>query len=222
MRTKTLLIAAAALAVGLVTSQAQNVYSQNVVGYVNVPLVGGGSYNLIANPLNNANNNLTNLFPTASDGDSILTWNVAAFDFDGTIPAYSTFVNAWNANVLLKPGQGFFYVNNGGNRTNTFVGEVIQGSYSNYIAGSGSYNCLGSSAPLGGSFTNAIVGFTPADGDSVLKWDVAAFDFSGTIPAYSTFVNAWNTTALNIGVGEGFFYVRNGGNVNWLRDFTVN
>lgn len=222
MRTKTLLIAAAALAVGLVTSQAQNVYSQNVVGYVNVPLIGGGAYNLIANPLNNANNNLTNLFPTAGDGDTILRWDAAATDFNPTFPAYSTFFNAWSANFLLKPGEGFFYVNSGSNRTNTFVGEVIQGSYTNSLLGSGAYNSIASSVPIGGSFTNAIVGITPADGDTVLKWDPIATDFNPTFPAYSTFFNAWSTTALNLNVGEGFFYVRNGGNVNWVRNFTVN
>ncbi len=43
-------MAAAALAAGLVTSNAQ-VYSANVVGYVNVPAAGGGSYTLAATPL---------------------------------------------------------------------------------------------------------------------------------------------------------------------------
>ena len=40
MRTKTLLLAGAALAFSLATSQAQ-VYSQNVVGYVNINLTNG-------------------------------------------------------------------------------------------------------------------------------------------------------------------------------------
>ena len=64
MRTKTLLSTAALLAAGVATPMAQssNVYSLNVVGYVNVPVYGGGQYNMICNPLNNANNNITNLF----------------------------------------------------------------------------------------------------------------------------------------------------------------
>jgi hypothetical protein len=75
MRTKALLCAAA-VAAGALSAMAQsNVYSLNVVGYVNVPLVGGGAFNMIANPLNNTGtggNNISNLFSAvAQDGDTI-------------------------------------------------------------------------------------------------------------------------------------------------------
>src|SRR5271165_5836493 len=50
MRTKSILLGAAALAAGLVTSMAANVYSVNVVGYVNVN-VSSNQYSLLENPL---------------------------------------------------------------------------------------------------------------------------------------------------------------------------
>ncbi len=56
MRTKTLLIASAALAAGILTSSAQT-YSQNIVGYVSQSLVYNGStpsshgWANVANPL---------------------------------------------------------------------------------------------------------------------------------------------------------------------------
>ena len=57
---KTLLMAAAALAAGIITSQAQPVYSQNIVGYVNQTFVSG--YVNVANPLDNGGgNSLTNI-----------------------------------------------------------------------------------------------------------------------------------------------------------------
>src|SRR2546421_1894502 len=63
MRTKTL-VCAAALAAGALTSWAQsNVYSLNVVGYVNV-VFPPGQFTVFANPLNNANNAISNIFPT--------------------------------------------------------------------------------------------------------------------------------------------------------------
>src|SRR5438445_9265669 len=71
---KTLLIAAAALAASVISSQAQ-VYSQNIVGYVNAPAPAG--YSGLANPLANGNNSATNFFDTISgnsDGNIILTW----------------------------------------------------------------------------------------------------------------------------------------------------
>ena len=154
MRTKSLLAAAAITAAGLASSLAQsNVYSLNVVGYVNTVVEGGGTYSLLCNPLNNQNNNLTNVFSTAAGAQQpssqILTWDVVNFDFDVLQPAFVA--GAWTANVGLPPGKGFFYVNNGSTFTNTFVGEVVQGSFTNLIVGSGSYNCIGSSAPIGGS-----------------------------------------------------------------------
>ena len=65
MRTKTLLIAAAALAVSAGISMAQT-YSQNIVGYANVVIAGNGQYSLLANPFDDGNGNLlTNLLNTA-------------------------------------------------------------------------------------------------------------------------------------------------------------
>jgi hypothetical protein len=54
MKTKTLLIAAAALVAGIVSSEAQ-VYSANIVGYVNVS-GNANQFALIANPLDNGTN----------------------------------------------------------------------------------------------------------------------------------------------------------------------
>src|SRR5689334_13144681 len=222
MRTKSLLCAAA-LAAGVATSMAQsNVYSLNVVGYVNVATTGGSLFNLIANPLNNTNNSITNLFSVAQDGDQIYRWNAAIQDLDGTIYTYSTFLGKWDGNFNLKPGEGVFYLNAGGNRTNTFVGEVIQGPYTNTILGGGNFNMIASRAPIGLSFTNSIVGLPPSDGDQVYTWNVALQDLDGgQIGTYSTFVGKWDTTTIQVPVGIGFFYLGAGGNKTWVRNFTV-
>jgi hypothetical protein len=66
MRTKTLLLSAAAMAAGLVSSVAQsNVYSVNVVGYVNQVLP-AGTLVAVANPLDNGTNTL--------DSGAVLDW----------------------------------------------------------------------------------------------------------------------------------------------------
>jgi len=224
MRTKSLLAAAAIVAAGVSTQAQSNVYSLNVVGYVNTVVEGGGTYSLLSNPLNNTSaggNNSTNLFSTAAgaqqDTAQILTWDVNTFDFAALQPSFGGGV--WTANVPLPVGKGFFYVNPGDTFTNTFVGEVVQGAFVNPIVGSGSYNCVGSSVPIGGSFTNALVGLVPADTDQVLKWDKATFDFDATQPSFGGGV--WTTTALSVNVGEGLFYVSTGADQNWSRNFTV-
>jgi hypothetical protein len=225
MRTKTLLCAAA-LAAGVATSMAQsNVYSLNVVGYVNVPLQGGVSFNLIANPLNNTNNNITNLFTTAaSDGDQIFTWNAAIQDLGGTIYTYSIVSHSWDGSRVLNPGEGIFYLATGGNVTNTFVGEVIQGSYTNPVPvlGGVAFNLFGSSIPIGGSFTNAIGGINSSDGDQVFTWNVLTQDLGASIATYSIVSHSWDNPAIPVPPGNGFFYLGTGGNQNpWVRNFTV-
>ncbi|HUC86042.1 MAG TPA: hypothetical protein VL970_12670, partial [Candidatus Acidoferrales bacterium] len=67
---KTLLIAAAALAVSVISSRAQ-VYSQNIVGYINVPET-AGALSLEAPQLDldgtGTNNTLSSLYPNPSIG----------------------------------------------------------------------------------------------------------------------------------------------------------
>ncbi len=60
MKTKTLLIAAAALAAGVISSQAQ-VYSANIVGYANV-VCPASTLVLLANPLDNGTNTANDVF----------------------------------------------------------------------------------------------------------------------------------------------------------------
>jgi hypothetical protein len=114
--------------------------------------------------------------------------------------------------------------------TNTFVGEVYQGIYTNFagpanggrsLVGGGSYNAVASSAPVGGSVTNAIVGIVPNDGDTIFPWDVAAFDFAAVQPTYSIATHSWSHTEVQIAPGIGFVYINNGADQRWVRTFTV-
>jgi hypothetical protein len=216
MRTKTLLCAAI-LAAGAATSMAQ-VYSLNVVGYVNVPIYGGGQYNMIANPLNNANNSITNLFAgKAAEGDVIFRWDVNAYDFQGTQPTYSA--GHWSSDFKLNPGEGVWYINNNNDFTNTFVGDVIQGPFTNNLIGGGSYNAVGSSAPIGGSFTNSLGGLNAGEGDTIFAWDYINYDWAGTQPTYSA--GHWNNTGFQLPAGSGFIYINNNNDIQWVRNFTV-
>jgi hypothetical protein len=236
MRTKTL-ICAAILAAGVATSMAQsNVYSLNVVGYVNKPLVGAFSYNMIANPLNNANNNISNLFklPAGHDGDQIVRWDAVNAGFQADIYNYDEGSQSWLKNgnpdpgFNLNPGEGVFYVNQNADFTNTFVGDVIQGSFTNNLVGSFAYNAVGSSAPLGANFTNSIAGLNPPpaghDGDQLLFWDTPSAGISGNYAVFDEGSQSWignPNNNLNIGIGEGFFYVNQNANLAWVRNFTV-
>src|SRR5690348_445273 len=184
MRTKILLVAAAAMAAGTIASNAQ-VYSANVVGYANVVLAGNGQFTLVANPFDDGNGNqITNLMNSAlPNGSQVLTWDpvtqFTTFQKGGT-------AHVWLSNTNLPPGIGFF-VRNGNvgsgapTVTNTFVGSVIVNrgaSVTNQVAVG--YNLEGSPIPYAGNLaiatqtggdTNMNFGASVGNGSQILTWD---------------------------------------------------
>jgi hypothetical protein len=170
---KTLLIAAAALAASVISSQAQ-VYSQNIVGYVNVPSVTG--YTAMDNPLsNNGNNSATNLFDTtsgANDGSIILTWAGTKFSQIAFDSSKSTgFTDAATGTQTLQPpvlapGTGFLFNNQNGSNTITFVGSVavdgagastnVVGVTTNVLSAATLYVFPASKLPVGGGISSVL------------------------------------------------------------------
>ncbi|HTV42324.1 MAG TPA: hypothetical protein VMF08_17270 [Candidatus Sulfotelmatobacter sp.] len=140
MRTKTLLATAAALAAAVTYSQAQNtVYSQNVVGYVNLSIPAGG-LQMVANQLDTGSNTLDNVFQSGvvSTKSFVLEWNGTGYnqyeyyncaDSPLSEPGwYSGNTEVGHTNYL-QPGQGVFFHNTAGSAvTIPTVGQVIQGT----------------------------------------------------------------------------------------------
>ena len=225
MRTKTLLVAAAALSAGLLASSAQ-VYSVNTVGYINLTLTPG--YNLICNQLTNGNNNINvALTNGVVDSMQIMSFNGSAFDdadqyyagfgwymADGVTPSTRTFT----------PGVGYLMFNPGAaNVTVTLLGDVPQGTSTTTIsAGNGLY---GSVVPVVSGFSTN--GFPSAD-------SMQYSTFSGyPTPAYSDAYQyyagfGWympdGVTPVDPApaVGQGFLLFNPGSAAPWTRVFTVN
>jgi hypothetical protein len=185
---KTLLIAAAALAAGVISSQAQ-VYSQNIVGYVNLPAVAG--FTAMCNPLsNNGNDSATNLFDCvsgANDGSIILTWTGTSykqvvFDSQNGSTLFddgATFLPT--APPILSPGKGFLFNNQAASNTFTFVGTVLVGGagastnvvgiVTNVLSAAHTYVYPASALPIGGG-VSTVLGMNNStgvlDGDIIL------------------------------------------------------
>jgi len=212
---------AAILAAGVVSSMAQsNVYSLNVVGYVNKSFQ-NGMFTLVCNPLNQAVNDLDNIIKTPPDNTQVWRWLVGAQDLDlVNIPTYSAAQTRWIPNATLNPGEGFFVVG-GGDFTNVFVGDVLQGALSNPIAGNSQFQAIGSMVPVGGYLSNVLAQYPAVDNDQVWVWLTGVQDLDVVnIPTYSAAQSKW-LPDYNIPVGDGFFLVRAGGPVNYVRNFTV-
>jgi hypothetical protein len=217
MKNKTLLIAAAALVAGVISSEAQ-VYSANIVGYANVVCAGASGYTLVANPLDDGNGNqLTNIIGGLPNKSQVITWN-------GT--AYNTAINKsggnWGGSVALPPGTGFFVKNgiaSSPSFTNTFVGTVgavgLAGGSTMTNTLAAGYNLVGSQVAFAGDATtdpNINLGTTLANKSQMIDWN------SGT-QLFDTAVNksggAWGSP-FNITVGQGFF-INNKVGTNWVQ-----
>jgi len=211
MRTKALLCAAA-IAAGAVTAMAQsNVYSLNVVGYVNTSVVGSGAgtFQMIANPLNTTNNTLGGLISGAPDFTTLFKFNGTGFD----IATYA-FGNWDHPEFSLKPGEGAI-VQSTAPWTNTFVGEVMQGSLVNpYPAG---FSIRASQVPQAGTLT--ALGLAPSqfsDFDTVYKFNTASQQYDIYTIAFGT----WQPSEPALAVGESM-WLQPAQAGSWNRTFTV-
>src|SRR5664280_2607847 len=117
MRTKTLFLAAAALAASLATSSAQsNVYSVNIVGYYNINLAAGVK-TLVANQLDNGTNTMNDVLAALPNKSSAQYFNGTSFVTVGKSGG------TWTGNPAVPPGAGFFVVANSA-CTNVFLGSA--------------------------------------------------------------------------------------------------
>jgi hypothetical protein len=226
MRTKALL-GLAVLAVSAATCVAQNVYSLNIVGYVNQPVEANKFY-LLENPLtqvNSGGNNVTNLIKLDDTWDGSLVYGFE----NGALYVAATYVAGFGwysddvTKAVLDPGKGFYlYPAKAG--TVTFVGEVVQ-TNTMTIAGGNKFNLVGSPFPAALSL-NAL-GLTGVDGDIVYRYSTAAnklnpITFVGGYGWYDDAVaNGGPVEGPALNVGEGIFYFNPNTDFTWKQSFTV-
>jgi hypothetical protein len=208
MRTKTLLLSAAAMVAGLISAQAQsNVYSANIVGYVTVTNA-ANQYALYALPLDSGSNNLTGLFPNAANNSQVLVWTGSGYQ-----GAQKSF-GSWSTNLNLVPGQGFF-VKFPANGTNTFVGSIavpVGGSVTNNFA-QNIYALVGSPIPYTDTLTGTNLNLQLANNSQILVWN--GVGYQGSQKSFGS----WSTN-LTIVPGEGFF-VKSSTATNWVQTLNL-
>lgn len=227
MRTKSLLAAAALLAVGTAASMAQsNVYSLNVVGYVNVVCSNG--FTLVNNPLVPANAQIGTMLDDGANGNTVVPAGSVIFAFvnGGYVANYSDeFGGGWSTPTqTITNGQGFFFQNNSGSTTTiTFVGEVPQGALSTALIPG--YNMVGSKVPQAGYAAD--LGLNSTDGDFAFRFKNGGYaayykdEFGGGWSSSDPEVDNVKGPFLN--VGEAMFFNRTdiAGAATWTRNFTV-
>jgi len=220
---KTLLIAAAALAASVISSRAQ-VYSQNIVGYVNVPLVSG--YSVLANQLDydgtGTNNTVATVFGTnLLAGTVVYAWQPATVGYasatwlnsKGTLK-WTGNTNAVSAALNTANGLGVFISSPGTNNL-TLVGTVLQ--QTNVQALVSGYNFVSSIAPLGGGLTTTL-GYAPTVGDHAYVWNPATQGYG-----LSSYINSkgtlkWSPSEPQLGVAS-IVFLETAGVETWTNGF---
>lgn len=209
MRIKTLLLTAV-LSVAAAASSMADVFSVNVVGYVNKVYPIGLS--MINNPLSNSNNTVAQIFPNPPGFTQIYKFSPVS----GYSPANTFLFGNWtDPAMVLAPGEGAF-INFAEAYTNTYVGEVLTGTRTNTI--STGLNMLGSKVPQAGGLQGTL-GLTPGGFDIVYKYDAGIQNYG----AANTFLfGNWANGDPQIEVAEGFFYLNQNGQNDWVRTFNPN
>jgi len=236
MRTKTLLIAAAALAVGIISSQAQ-VYSQNVVGYANIPLLGNLKYNAVANPFSiGVSNGINEVYTGLPNGSVVYIYDPVAgvyntYGYDDSLGGdpRNWYTGGFDATIdampIVAPGLGTFVVLPVGslNMTNNFHGQVavLVGATNTAAYTQGAYAFAGSVIPFEGQPDIATnINLIMPNGSLLYQWDPVntAFIISGYDASYQDHANNWFTGGFDadldnpplLKVGESFFIVPGG------------
>ena len=222
---KSLLLAAAALAVGALSSLAKpsNLESQNIVGYVTQTLPGSNNtYAQINVPLWAGTNTVEGLMPAIKKGDKISLWTgdrfifftYAGANFDGQDHAWMDSQGRGQNSPVIHPGRAFLYQNNGHAFTKTFIGTVPLGG-STTIPGGHAYTLLASALPIAGPVDTAFsLPLQAGDkifimaGESYQAFTYRGANFDGQGHAFVDGLGEARTSPV-IQVGQSFFYQNN-------------
>jgi hypothetical protein len=160
----------AALAAGVATSMAQNVYSLNIVGYANVQLDSG--FHAFSNPFDVGTNGANEVFPqplSQWNDVQIQEWtgagyNVSVFSDDTTVTTTgfaNSLGNAQKPVPILSGGKGWLCNNPNASNNIVFVGTVRTGTNTISVHGP-QIQAFGSPIPYAGPITS--LGFTNTAG----------------------------------------------------------
>ena len=222
---------------------AQNVYSLNVVGYVNQTVTANAWY-LWGNPLDVGPGNnttatvLTNFTaqsgnPADWDGTEVYGFSLAA-GYGNADTYYSEVPGGWipggsgtgpGGFISLTPGIGFFFFAPC-NGTVTFVGQVDTNNVFN-LPGNGSLSLIASAFPSTNSLT--AMGLTSSQGsgsDLVYRFSQSLWGGYDQAAAYAAGYGWYDNYGSppqgpTLNIGEGVFYQNNNVSNQWSQTFTI-
>jgi hypothetical protein len=212
------------------------VYSVNVVGYVNVT-IGAGQWAILANPLDNGDNTLATVLqpPTGATGLQVFTWQNQGFLGPAIYLEGMGWLDSDPPVSTFAPGNAFFALNvTAAPITLTFVGQVLQTpqDLSVTIENKGKWSFIASKIPiasnLGTPSDASSLQFPATTGDQVFMYDQAGqkyvdpYIYLEGMGWLSPFPDDPNVGGPTVPVANGFWVLRVADTgPNWTRTFTV-
>jgi len=185
------------------STNAQPVYSQNIVGYMTLSFYAGD--NLFANQLDQSNNTLNTILQSGvPQGVTFTEWDFVAQQFL-PVSTYNT-SSGWSINYTLSFGQGGL-LNAPSDFTNIFAGIVWPGlnplgPFVPPLVTDSGLLLLSSYVPYTNSTFYDVVGRDPQNGESVTMLDALSQTSTTT-----TFDNgAWDNGDPSLDLGQSAFF----------------
>jgi len=203
---KILLASALVLAIAVSAAVAQEVLSQNAVGYIKVPTL-AGKFVAVAQPLNNMGK-VENKFGETSiaqelpQGSWVYFWDTTIQGWGGGLKG----AKGWQAaqsNYVVSAGEGFF-IKSPQNGEVTITGEVPdEPSLARTIPGNMAFGTLANPYPVDFKFGESDAAKNATQGSWVYFWSIDGQGWSGGLKG----AKGWQAAQSNyvVSAGEGFF-----------------
>ena len=203
---KILLASALVLAIAVSAAVAQEVLSQNAVGYIKVATP-PGKFVSVAQPLNNmgkADNKFgeTSIAQELPVGSIVSFWDTVAQGWSGRLKSGKGWAPG-QSNKVIAAGEGFF-IKSPQDGEVTITGEVPdEPSLDRVIPGNNAFGSLANPYPVDFKFGESDVAKNASQGSIVSFWDVAAQNWGGGGKS----LKGWGGGQSNrvVQAGEGFF-----------------
>lgn len=207
---KILLASALVLAIAVSAAVAQEVLSQNAVGYIKVNLP-ANKFVSVAQPLNNmgkAENKFgeTSVAQEAPVGTYVFFWSPEGQGWSGGVKAGGT--KGWQpaeSNRVIAAGEGFFLKSPVDTEV-TITGEVPdEPSLARTIPGNNAFGALANPYPVDFKFGESDAAKNASIGSYAFFWSIENQGWSGGVKAGGT--KGWQPAESNkfVAAGEGYF-----------------
>ncbi len=223
MKKKLIVLMIGTLAVSVVAAMAQEVLSQNAVGYIKKTLPADEKLVAMSIPLNSLSEadivfGRTSVAQEAEQNSQVFFWDEGAQVWVGGLKG----IKGWapgQSNRVVTPGEAFFMKGAAGapDKDVTITGEVPdEGMVKRVMLGSGNLSAVANPFPVDFKFGESDLAINATQNSEVFFWDEVAQVWVGGLKG----IKGWAPGQSNrvVLAGEGFFMKEAAGVTDWDED----